>query len=75
MSVSKKLDTNNSVKTPRALKAERTKHRVTFNTTKASPGETLYLSIPRLDENVVLVPGSVGSVFYRKRPHKQLRGE
>ena len=39
------------------------KHRVTFNPNKASPGKTLYLSVPKLDDRVVLVPGSLALVF------------
>ena len=63
MSLSLDLDPNHATKTPRALKAERTTHRVTFNPSKASPGETLYITIPRLDNNVVIVPGSLALRF------------
>ena len=37
-------------------------HHVTFNPKKASPGETLYIPVPKLDEGVVLVPGSLALV-------------
>ena len=40
-----------------------TVHRVTFNPNKAYPGETLNISVPKLDEGVVLVPGSLAVVF------------
>ena len=63
MSVSSELDPNHAAKTPRALKAERTVHRATFNPSKANPGETLYVTVPRLDHNVVLVPGSLALRF------------
>ena len=34
-----------------------------LNPSRASSGETLYISVPRLDEKVVLVPGTMGLVF------------
>ena len=50
-------------KTSNALKADKDSHRVTFNPNKTSPGETLYVSVPKLDDGVVLVPGSLALVF------------
>lgn len=38
-------------------------HHVTFNPNKSSPGETLYIPVPKLDDGVVLVPGSLALVF------------
>ena len=50
-------------KTPKALKADRVRHRVTFNPRKASPEEILRVAVPKLEEGVVLVPGSLALVF------------
>ena len=46
-----------------AMKAERTVKRITFNPTNANPGETLYVSVPKLANNEVIVPGSLALVF------------
>ena len=45
------------------MKAERTVKRITFNPTSANPGETLYVSVPKLAVNEVIVPGSLALVF------------
>ena len=45
------------------LKAESTLHRITLNPSSANPGETLYLYIPKLSENKVIVPRSVSLRF------------
>ncbi|KAL9950750.1 hypothetical protein ACROYT_G043305 [Oculina patagonica] len=50
-------------KTPNALKADRVRHRVTFNPNKASPEEILRVAVPMLEEGVVVVPGSLALVF------------
>ena len=52
-----------SSKTPNAIKAPRAVKRITFDRTEASPGETLYVHVPKLNENEVLVPGSLGLRF------------
>ena len=44
---------------PLGLKAESSLNRITLNPSSASPGETLYIHIPKLAENVLIVPGSV----------------
>ena len=49
--------TQNAIKAPRAVK------RITFDRTEASPGETLYVHAPKLNENEVIVPGSLGLWF------------
>ena len=46
-----------------AMKAERTVKRITFNPSEANPGETLYVSVPKLAENEVIVAGSLAPVF------------
>ena len=37
--------------------------RITFRTTEANPGETLYVHVPKLEDNEVIVPGSLALVF------------
>jgi len=49
--------TLNAIKAPRAVK------RITFDRSEANPGETLYVHVPKLNENEVLVPGSLGLRF------------
>ena len=46
------------------LKANSTLNRITLTPSNANPGETLYIEIPKLTENMVIVPGSVFLVFY-----------
>lgn len=57
------LDVRREYRKSFSLKAERTHHRVTFNPSSAQPGETLYIHLPKLSENIVLIPGSVGLLF------------
>ena len=45
------------------LKANSTLHRITLTPSNANPGETLYIEIPKLTDNMVIVPGSVFLVF------------
>ena len=46
-----------------AMKAERAVKRITFDRTEAKPEETLYVSVPKLNENEVIVPGSLALRF------------
>jgi len=46
-------------KTSHAIKAPRAVKRITFDRTEANPGETLYVHVPKLNENEVLVPGTL----------------
>ena len=46
-----------------ATKAERAVKRITFDRNEASPGATLYVSVPKLNVNDVLVPGSLSLLF------------
>jgi len=62
-SISEILDVNRQYKQPFGLKADRTVHRVTFNPSTANPGETLYVHIPKLSDNIVYVPESIGLLF------------
>jgi len=66
--ISQKLDVNREYKVPYGLKAERCVHRITFNPSSASPMETLYISIPKLSNHVVIIPGSVGLLFNLNLP-------
>ena len=45
------------------LKANSTLNRITLTPSNANPGETLYIEIPKLSKNMVIVPGSVFLVF------------
>ena len=49
-----------------AIKGDRTRHVVTMNPNKASPGEELYIDIPKLKQDSCLVPGSLHLLFYFK---------
>ena len=63
MAVPPSLLPSHSEKVLGAMKAERTVKRITFNPTAANPGETLYVSVPKLDVNEVIVAGSLALVF------------
>ena len=63
MAVPPSLLPSHSEKVLGAMKAERTVNRITFNPTSANPGETLYVSVPKLAENEVIVSGSLALVF------------
>jgi len=63
MSVPENLRATHSEKTVHAMKAERAVNRITFTPSEASPSSTLYVSVPKLNENEVLVPGLLALVF------------
>ena len=63
MAVPPSLLPSHSKKVLHAMKAERTVKRVTFKDTSANPGETLYVPVPKLAENEVIVAGSLALVF------------
>ena len=46
-----------------AEKALRAVKRITFNPSEANPGETMYVHVPKLNENEVLVPNSLALIF------------
>jgi len=50
-------------KTSHAIKAPRAVKRITFDKSEANPGETLYVHVPKLNQDEVLVPGSLGLRF------------
>ena len=63
MSVPDNLRSTHSEKTINAMKAPRSVKRITFNPSEANPGETLYVHVPKLNKNEVLVPGSLALRF------------
>ena len=63
MSVPDNLRSTHSEKTKNAMKAPRSVKRITFNPSEANPGETLYVHVPKLNKNEVLVPGSLALHF------------
>ena len=63
MSVPDNLRSTHSAKTKNAMKAPRSVKRITFNPSEANPGETLFVHVPKLNKNEVLVPGSLALRF------------
>ena len=63
MAVQANLLPSHSVKTLGAMEAERTVKRFTFNPTEANPGNNLYVSVRKLNEDEVIVPGSLSLLF------------
>ena len=61
--LSGKLDPNRVPREPFGIKARSQLSHVTLTPSEASPNETPYVDIPRLAENVVIVPGSVYLTF------------
>ena len=59
MAVQANLRPTRNEKSLGALKAERAVKRITFDRTEVNPEETLYVSVPKLNENEVIVPGSL----------------
>ena len=64
--VSEIINPNRVPREPFGLKAESSLNRITFNPSSANPGETISIYIPKLSENVVIVPGSVKLLFDMK---------
>ena len=63
MAVQANLRPTRNEKSLGALKAERAVKRITFDRTEVNPEETLYVSVPKLNENEVIVPGSLALRF------------
>ena len=63
MAVQETLHPPHAEKTLGAMKAERTVKHITFEGSEANPGDALYVSVPNLNENEVLVPGSLAVIF------------
>ena len=60
MSVQANLLSTHNEKYPNAMQGERAVRRITFDRSEASPSETLYVTVSKLNEHEVLVPGSLG---------------
>ena len=63
MAVPPNLLPSHMEKTLGAMKAERTVKRITFNPSSANPGETLCVSVPKLNKNEVIISGSLALRF------------
>ena len=63
MAVQENLLPTHTQKTLNALKAIRAVNRITFNPSSANPRETLYVYVPKLNENEVLQPNTLALVF------------
>ena len=63
IAVSEKLNPNRILCEPFGIKVRSTLNRITLTPSEASPDEALYVDIPKLADNVVLVPGSVYLTF------------
>ena len=63
MAVQANLHPTHAEKTLGAMKAERTVKRITFDRSEAKPGETLYVSVPKLNEHEVIASGSLALLF------------
>jgi len=63
MSVPENLRATYSKKTLHGMHAEHAVKRMTFSRTEANPGDNLYVYVPKLNVNEVLVPGSLALVF------------
>jgi len=63
MSVQENLRPTCNENTFGAMKAESAVKRITFDRTEANPSETLYVSVPKVNENEVIVPGSLALRF------------
>ena len=61
--ISEIINPNRVPREPFGLKAESSLNRITFNPSSANPGETITIEIPKLTDNVVIVPGSVKLLF------------
>ena len=64
--ISEIINPNRVPREPFGLKAESSLNRITFNPSSANPGETITINIPKLSDNVVIVPGSVKLLFNLK---------
>ena len=63
MSVEPHLQPTHSEAIFNAMQAERTVTRIAFNPSTANPGDVLYVTVPKLAQDVVMVPGSLALVF------------
>ena len=61
--ISETLDPNRTPREEKGLEAKTTLYRISFTPSSTNPGETLYIHIPKLMENAVIVPGIVYFLF------------
>ena len=61
--VSYSLLPSHSEKTLNAIKVPGAVKRITFNPSEASPGKTLYVHVPKLNQDEVIVPNSLALIF------------
>ena len=61
--VSEIINPNRVPREPFGLKSESSLNRITFNPSSANNGEKISVNIPKLSDNVVIVPGSVYLLF------------
>ena len=62
-SVPEKIKPNRVPREPLGLKAESSLNRITFDRSSHNPGHTIRVVIPKLTDDVVIVPGSVKLIF------------
>ena len=63
MAVQPHLLPTHSKATFNSMKAERTVTRIAFNPSTANSGDVLYVTVPKLAQDVVIVPGSLSLLF------------
>ena len=61
MSVEQHLLPTHSEATFNSMQTERTVTRIAFNPSTANPGDVLYVTVPKLAQDVVIVPDSLFS--------------
>ena len=61
--VSEIINPNRVKREPFGLRGESSLNRITFNPSSAEPGKEINVTIPKLTDNVVIVPGSVYLIF------------
>ena len=61
--VQENLEPTHNVNIILSMKAESAVKHISFECTEARPSETLYVSVPKLNEDEVLVPGSLALLF------------
>ena len=61
--ISEIINPNRVPREPFGLKSESSLNRITFNPSSANPGDKINVIIPKLTDNVVIVPGSVSLLF------------
>ena len=62
-SIPEKIKPNRVPREPLGLKAESSLNRITFDRSSHNPGEVIRVVIPKLADDVVIVPGSIKLIF------------